>query len=220
MNDSPDQLLNMLENERRYVARELHDGVAQTTLQLGLQAGICKKLLERGHLEMLGRELAQLEERIQVASRQIRDMINDLRPPLVDPNAGLNEHLIYAIETHLQRGGPPVDYQAGENGLALALTAPQLLSLARVAQEALLNIRKHAGAENVRLVVSTQAGAFYLTIADDGKGFDPAQVETLSTDKGGAGLANLRARVEAIGGKLTITRTPAGWTEITASFPK
>jgi glucose-6-phosphate-specific signal transduction histidine kinase len=60
-------LLETLENERRYVARELHDGVAQTTLQLGLQAGICNKLLERGNLEMLAKELAELEKRVLVA---------------------------------------------------------------------------------------------------------------------------------------------------------
>ena len=63
-----DKLLTALENERRYAARELHDGVAQTTLQLGLQAGICRKLLEHGKLEMLADELAQLETRIQMAS--------------------------------------------------------------------------------------------------------------------------------------------------------
>jgi len=61
-------LLNSLENERRYTAKELHDGVAQTTLQLGLQVGICRKLLEHDHMDMLAAELVQLEERIQTAS--------------------------------------------------------------------------------------------------------------------------------------------------------
>ena len=81
MDDQAARLLDALEDERRYVARELHDSVAQTTLQLGLQAGICRKLLERGNLEMLSRELANLEERIQVASRQVREIISDMRPP-------------------------------------------------------------------------------------------------------------------------------------------
>jgi two-component system sensor histidine kinase DegS len=77
-----EKLLQALENERRYTARELHDGVAQTTLQLGLQAGICRKLLERGNLAMLNQELIELEARIQLASTQVRDLIADMRPQL------------------------------------------------------------------------------------------------------------------------------------------
>src|SRR5688572_29241532 len=111
MDDQATQLLDALEDERRYVARELHDSVAQTTLQLGLQAGICRKLLERGNLEMLGRELANLEERIQVASRQVREMISDMRPPLVEPEASLVDYLEHEIKIHQERGGPQVTPQ-------------------------------------------------------------------------------------------------------------
>lgn len=219
INNSADPLLTTLEDERRYVARELHDGIAQTTLQLGLQVGICRKLLERDHLEMLARELARLEERIQMASRQVQEMINDMRPPLVASDAGLDDYLRYVINIHTGRGGPPVDYRfAGQEG-ALALTASQMLALARIVQEALLNIRKHARAENVHLTVSAESHQVYVTIADNGQGFDPAGVETLSTDKGGAGLANLQARAEAIGGTLAIIPTNGGkGTQITISI--
>jgi len=221
MNDSADQLLNALEHERRYVARELHDGVAQTTLQLGLQASICRKLLDRGNLEMLGRELAQLEERLQLASKQVREMINDMRPPLVAPEATLDDYLQYAVEIHNQRGGPPVAYRFEVNSENLELTTSQMLALARVVQEALLNIRKHAGAEQSYLTVTVQAGQLLVAIGDNGRGFDLAEVESRSGDKGGAGLANLRTRVEASGGTLTLTSGSAGkGTEITIKLPK
>jgi signal transduction histidine kinase len=216
-----DELLTSLENERRYVARELHDGVAQTTLQLGLQAGICRKLLEHNSLDMLATELAQLEERIQLASTQIREMIADMRPPQVEPGQDLNEQLQQIINIHLDRGGPPVEYRFEWSTSRPSLSEPQQLALVRMVQEALLNVRKHAGAQQVKLAFTEDAHNFVMTISDDGQGFDPAQTEVQPTDKGGAGLANLRARAKAIGGKLIIGKNPADeGTEITVTWPK
>ncbi len=214
-------LLITLENERRYVARELHDGVAQTTLQLGLQAGICRKLLEYDKLEMLTDELAQLEERVQLASTQVREMIADMRPPPIEPDAALDEHLKYAIETHLERNGPPVAYQSRLSDQPPFLSAPQMLTLVRIVQEALLNIRKHAAAKNVRLTLLDDDNHAYLVISDDGQGFDPTEVEARPGDRKTAGLANMYDRAQAIGGFLTIARDTTGiWTEVTLMLPK
>lgn len=216
-----DTLLNALENERRYVARELHDGVAQTTLQLGLQAGICNKLLERGNLEMLASELAQLEQRVQLASSQVRELIADMRPPQLEPEADLDEYIQQAIDVHAERGGPPVAYDSQVSGQPAPLTGQQRLTLYRIIQEALLNVRKHAAAQNVRLAVADHDGNFLVTIADNGKGFDPEELAARPVDKGGAGLANLRVRAQALGGSLTIARDPTGsWTEVRLSLPK
>ena len=214
-----DKLLTALENERRYFARELHDGVAQTTLQLGLQAGICRKLLEHDKLEMLADELAQLEQRIQVASNQLRELIADLRPPKVEPEADLNTYLQQVIDIHLERGGPTIEYQFQWADGAVDLSDGQKLALARVVQEALLNIRKHAQAESVRLTLSDDDQNFYVTISDNGRGFDLAEVEARPTDKGCAGLANLRTRVEASGSRLTIDSGNNG-TNVTVILPK
>ncbi len=216
-----DSLLSTLENERRYAARELHDGVAQTTLQLGLQAGICGKLLEQGQLEMLSKVLAEMEERIQLASSQVREMIADMRPPQIKPEADLHTYLQHAIDTHLERGGPPVEYRFEWSGQLPALSAQQTLGLFRIVQEALLNVRKHAEAKNVRLILSEDDHHFYTIVSDNGQGFDPVEAAARPVDKGGAGLANLHARAQAIGGSLTITRDSTGnWTEITMRLPK
>lgn len=212
--------LTALENERRYVARELHDGVAQTTLQLGLQAGICHKLLERGNLEMLAGELVELEKRIQLASRQVRETIADMRPPQFEPEADLQTYIEYAIETHLERGGAPIEYQSRLSGQS-ELSPQQKLTLFRIIQEALLNIRKHAEANNIRLRVSDNDYNLYLVISDNGQGFDPIEIEARPVDKGGSGLANLHARAEALGGSLTITRNlTAEGIEVKLILPK
>jgi signal transduction histidine kinase len=214
------KLLTALENERRHVARELHDGVAQTTLQLGLQVGICNKLLERGNMEMLADELAELERRIQLVSSQVREIIADMRQPRVEPDADLNDFIEFAIDAHLERKGPPVD-----RSLSLdqppGLSPEQALGIFRILQEALLNVRKHAEAQNVRVALTEDENNAYLKIADDGKGFDAAEVVALPIDKGGAGLANLQARAQAIGGSLTVGTDETGnWTEVTFTLPK
>lgn len=221
MTNQSDELLRALETERYYVAKELHDGVAQTTLQLGLQAGICRKLLETGKLEMLENELAQMEDRSQLASAQIRQMIADMRPPMVEPDAGPVDYIQHILDTHIERGGPPVDYQLNESAGLSHFTSVQILTLVRIIQEALLNIRKHTKAENVRLSISAEEDHLYITIADDGPGFDPVEVEARSADKGGAGLTNLRRRAEAIGGELSISRDLIGHgTKVTIILPK
>lgn len=214
-------LFETLENERRYVARELHDGVAQTTLQLGLQAGICRKLLERGNLEMLANELGALESRIQLASTQVREVIADMRPPRLEPDAPLKEFLQSAIHTHMEREGAPLELQLNVPGQPSQFSPAQKLALARIVQEALLNIRKHAQAQNVLLSLTDDSDNFYLLIADNGQGFDSAEVEARPVDRGGAGLANMRARAEALGGTLTITTDANGeWTEVKVTIPK
>lgn len=215
-----DELLTALENERRYVARELHDGVAQTTLQLGLQAGICRKLLEHGKLEMLADELAQLEARLQTASGQVRELIADMRPPQVEPGAGLRDYVQQAIDVHLERGGPPVELELHKLEDGPELSESQQLALNRVVQEALLNIRKHARAQQVQLITGSDEAGFYLAIGDDGRGFDPGDIQTRPTDKGGAGLANLRVRVGETGGKLTIDSNTNEGTRLTVSWSR
>jgi signal transduction histidine kinase len=214
-------LVNALENERRYVAKELHDGVAQTALQLGLQAGICRKLLERGNLDMLARELVELEAGVQLASTQIRHLIADMRPPQVEPEATLAEYIQHVVNIHRERGGPPVELQLETPASSPDFSPSQKLILARVVQEAMLNIRKHAQAKNVRLTLADEGDQFQLIIADNGQGFDLAEVQTRPVDRGGAGLANLRVRAEAMGGKLTIGRDDnRGWTEVKLTLPK
>ena len=213
-------LLNTLEDERRYVARELHDGVAQTTLQLGLQAGICRKMLERGNLDMLANELAELEKRIQTASGQVRDLIADMRPPQIEPEADLDEYIQRAIDTHLGRGGAPVECRFEISNFP-SMSSQQRLTIFRIVQEALLNIRKHAHAKNVRLTLADNGKGVNLVIADNGQGFDTEQVKNRPLDKGGAGLANLHIRVQAIGGRLTVARDSTGqWTEVAVTLPK
>jgi two-component system, NarL family, sensor histidine kinase DegS len=220
-NVTSETLLNSLENERRYIARELHDGVAQTTLQLGLQAGICRKLLERGNWEMLAQELTILEGRIELASLQVREVISNMRPPQLEPDASLKEYLQAAGNTHWERKGGVLELQIDLPDQPPPLSPSQKLALTRIVQEALLNIRKHAQAKKIRLSLTHDADNFYLLIADNGRGFDLAEVLSRPLDRGGAGLEYMRTRADAIGGTLTVARDATGeWTEVKIILPR
>lgn len=220
MKPCSDFTLDTLENERRYVAQELHDSVAQSTLQLGLHIGICRKLLERGNIEMATKELAKLEKTIQEASGQVRNMIADMRPPKVDSSEGLAAHLQYVVDLHQKRGGPKLIYRMQIAPDSLNLSPRHTLAVTRIVQEALQNIRKHAEAKNAWLYAAENEQAFWVSIADDGRGFNHKSPNG-DTNHGGAGLANLQARTEASGGTLTIDKGPHGQgTKITVTWLK
>lgn len=216
-----DLLLTALENERRYVARELHDGVAQTTQQLSLQAGLCQKMLAANRLDMLAEELARLEARAQQAATQIREMIADMRPPEIEPDAALSEALPQIIDDHIARGGPPVEFHFEWPASSSFATGQPRLGLLRICHEALLNIRKHADADQVHLTLTADDDQLHLTIADNGRGFDPLETATRSADKGGAGLVNMQARAEALGGDFSIGRNILGTgTKVSVIWPR
>ena len=221
MTSSSNQLLTALENERRYVARELHDGIAQTALQLNLQVGLCRKLLDMGKTEMLANELSQLEERSQLASVQMREIIGDMRPPKVEPQAEMDEQINLLLEIHAERGGPAVTYKNEWSGSPPGFSPIKQLTLMRIIHEALLNIRKHAKAKTIQLTLAEEDDRYLVFISDDGQGFDPVEVEARPVDKGGAGLANLHIRAEALGGNLSVARNILGQgTKVTVTLPK
>lgn len=211
--------LQLVENERRYVARELHDGIAQTTQQLILQASLCRKLLERRRLDMLAEELATLEARAQHASNQVREFITDMRPPRAEPTAPLVEWVRAEIDTHLTRGGPPTEFELQTREPFPDLPDDVRIALMRILQEALLNARKHARARQIQVVLSVDDGALRLMVADDGQGFSPGELRTRPPDHGGAGLQAMRARALALGGQFKVETGPGHGTRVEASIP-
>ncbi len=169
---------------------------------------------------MLVEQLLEMEERINVASGQVRDMIADFRPPLVEPGSGLIEYLDFAVKIHHERGGAPITFRNRLGQVVPHLSAQKILTLSRIVQEALFNIRKHAAADNVLLDLTATERYLTLTVADDGRGFDIDEVEHRSPDKGGAGLQNMRARAKAVGGGVRITQgTTEGGTAVILTLP-
>lgn len=198
--------LTIAENERRFVAQELHDHVIQTILQINMQVSICKRYLELGNIAETTSELNNLEAQITTVSQQLRDLIADLRPPLSDEGT-FQSILQKQIEIHHRRSGSPVRLiQIGST--PIEPPGPKKLALARIIQEGLLNIRKHAQATQVTISLEQKDSQLELTIADDGIGFDDALIPNPFAEKGGAGMVNMQIRANAIGAKFDIESQP------------
>ncbi len=211
--------LQIVENERSYVARELHDGLAQTTQQIILQAGLCRKLLERRRLETLAEELLALEARAQTASQQVREFIADMRPPRGEPDAPLVEWVRAEIDVHLTRGGPPTEFEFETQQPIPRLPDTMRIAFLRVLQEALLNARKHARAQKMVVALSFDDNTLRLIVKDDGQGFSPSELSSRPPDAGGAGLQAMRARARALGGEFKVQTGPGRGTRVRASIP-
>jgi two-component system sensor histidine kinase DegS len=210
--------LQMLENERNYVARELHDGLAQTAQQLILQAGLCRKLLERRRLDILAEELVTLEARAQHASQQVRDIIADMRPPHGEPDAPFVEWVRAEIDTHLKRGGPSTEFELQTQQPIPKLPDATCMALLRILQEALLNVRKHAQAQRVLVTLWLADNTLRLTVKDDGLGFSPGELRARPREAGGAGLQGMRVRSQALGGEFKVQTGPGQGTLVEASI--
>ena len=203
------------ENERRFLAQELHDSTTQTLLQINMQIGICQRYLELDQHEDLKRELALLEKQILTASVQLRQLITDLRPP-VSKDGTFGSLLDTQIEHHQQRGGPPINVIKPHR---VNLSKLQQVAIVRIIQEILLNIRKHAQATHVDLTVEASPARLQITVIDNGIGFDDALLPNPLSDQGGAGIVNMMFRANAIDAELTIKSQPGLGTLVQLTVP-
>jgi signal transduction histidine kinase len=145
---------------------------------------------------------------VQACSNDIRTMMNDLRPTVLD-DFGFCE----ALREYVARMSDDAPFElrlAIEDGMSAGRAEAEAM-LFRIVQEALLNVRKHANARRVEIVFGPgENGRGVLTIADDGEGFDPD-----TTEPGHFGLLTMRERAEALGGALEVSSALGGGTKVT-----
>ena len=202
------------EEERKRIARELHDdtGQAITSLMVGLRAasdGAEPPL--RSQFEGLRAIAAQTLESVKRLARE-------LRPPLLD-DLGLPAALDRYVSGYRANFGLNADLQMTGFGNGDRL-APQVeLALYRVIQEALTNVAKHAHARNVSIVVERRAGSVKAIVEDDGGGFDVNAVLNAPQEEGKLGLHGMRERAELMGGRLTLESTPGAGSSVFVEIP-
>jgi two-component system, NarL family, sensor histidine kinase DegS len=201
------------EAERARLAREIHDGPAQALANTVMRLQFVEQMVGQRPQEVQI-ELAKLRAAIQASLKDVRRFIFNLRPASLS-DAGLISTLKYYTSDFSDQFGIPVETNLPEN---LTLSADQELVVFRVIQEALQNIQKHAGAESVVVNVQQRPnGPLIVTIADDGKGFDPKMARLGRT--GSSGLVNMRERAATVGGTLKMESRPGGGTTITLTMP-
>jgi two-component system sensor histidine kinase UhpB len=202
------QVLQAQEDERKRIARELHDETAQvlTTLLIGL------KMLARARSQAeLQARLSEMRELTAHALEAVRDMALELRPSTLD-DLGLVDALESYAETYASRLGLPVHFEA--EGFDQRLSAQIELALYRVVQEAMTNVARHASAREVWVVLRHAGDEVSASVRDDGAGFEPEEV--MKSKEAGLGLFGMRERMSLVGGDLTIQSAPGSGTSVLA----
>ncbi len=201
--------------ERNRIAREIHDGVAQSLAFAGLKLDLATRLLNRDP-DATERELQAARSAIREMIREIRRSIFALRPVDLERHGFVETLRRYATDFGQQ------------NDITVELQVPELPDLSlkseavlfRIFQEAMNNVAKHAGARSVSVVVGVDAhGMVEIEVLDDGRGFDPNEVADRVTSAGGLGLRQMRERVEARGGRFEVESEVGEGTSVRASVP-
>jgi len=206
------RLINVIEEERRALAADLHDefGQALTLLQLDVEALRHSLTTDQQAL----REIClKVMEQIQQLADKIRDTTSRLRPDMLD-HLGLVPTLQWSIEDFRQRL-PDVDIEFQSVGLKRRLSSDVELVLYRVFQEGLNNIGRHALAKSVTVQLTYSHPLVIFIVKDDGAGFDTARVGLPDRhERLGIGLLSMKERIASLGGKLQISSAPGKGTTI------
>lgn len=206
-------IIKAQEEERRRVAREVHDGPAQLLANVVLRIDVCLRLFDTD-LDRLRGELNQLKDLVRVSLQDVRKIIFDLRPMALDDLG-----LLPALRTYLK------DFQAKTSietelvlfGQERRLDSVYEVAIFRLVQEALHNVSKHARAARVWIKADlSKPDLLLLQVRDDGVGFDPSQVRT-SADSG-FGLTGMRERCDLLGGRMELESTPGNGTRLNFRF--
>lgn len=202
------------EAERNRLARELHDGAAQGLASIAVELELCERMLDSG-LDVARRQLARVRGLVKDSLAEMRRVIFDLRPVMLDELG-----LIAAVRRYAHHlnslGAPPVEVTV--HGPERRLDSAVEVAAFRVIQEAVHNARRHAHA--TRIVVHLELGPGYLhvTVRDDGRGFDPEQARRQARQTGHLGLIGMQERVELFGGRFSIHSAPDMGTRVSARF--
>jgi signal transduction histidine kinase len=205
------RVLDLQEEERRRLARELHDEIGQalTAVKIDLQ----------GLLQEVGEPAARLEESVALVERalqQVRSMSLDLRPSLLDDLG-----LVVALRSHLEqvaeRSGLEATFYVEPSDLRLS---PELETVCfRIAQEALRNVVRHAQADHVQVAVSQAPTGVQMLVRDDGVGFDVAAALARAAAGSSLGLLSMQERATLAAGRLEIVSAPGQGAQVLVEFP-
>jgi PAS domain S-box-containing protein len=204
------RLLHAQEEERRRIAREMHDDWTQRLAVLAIDASRVEQQLGSGHPSLAS--LAALRERLVSLSEDVHALSRQLHPSILD-DLGLADALLSECASFTRRESITVDYHPG--GVPQRLPRDVALCVYRVAQEALRNIARHARVTEARVSLVGSGQELLLVVEDEGVGFDPAAVRSQPA----LGLSSMEERVRLIQGELTIRSEPGQGTTVAVRVP-
>lgn len=208
------RIIKAQEEERRRVAREIHDGPAQSMANIVLRAEFCERLIDKD-IEQAKKELGHFKQLVRENLKDVRKIIYDLRPMVLD-DLGLIPALSRYTEDFKVRYNINVEFVTSQNNIRLPNTLE--VAIFRVIQEALQNVYKHAFAKRALVKVDITDEKVQAFIRDDGKGFNIMEVFA-DKEREGYGLLGMRERVELLSGTVNFYSQTGRGTEITIEIP-
>jgi signal transduction histidine kinase len=209
-----DRILDVEQEVRNQLARDLHDGPAQLLASLIMRLRLGLRLLDQGRAEARA-ELAALEPLLERTLREVRTMLFDLRPVILEARG-----LVAAVEEYARRQREEgFDVRLSVKGESRRLRQNSERAIFAIVQEAISNSRKHSGADGAVIRLNFEEGRLSVEVHDDGAGFDLQAVEASYATRGSLGLLNMRERAQAIGGQLVLTSEPGQGTSLCLTVP-
>ena len=203
------RLVEVQEDERRSISRELHDEVGQALTGVLVEMANLSTLIRTGNQTALLGKAAEIKREVENSISVVRNMALLLRPSMLD-DLGLVPALQWQAREVSKRAGVRVKVAA--EGVSEELPEEHKTCIYRVVQEALHNCVQHAGAKNVVITVEQKADKLTLSIQDDGKGFRPTQEK-------GMGLLGIQERVSHLSGIFAVQSEPGQGTELRVQLP-
>jgi two-component system sensor histidine kinase UhpB len=211
LRDLATHLQERQEEERRCIAREIHDELAQTLTALRIDTSWLMRRLDKAPRAVQER-LKEMGALLETLVNSVRRIGTELRPDVLD-DLGLTAAIEWQLQDVHKRTG--IDYELSLPSEDIPLDQWRATAMFRIFQEALTNVLRHAEASKAVVRVMQQADALLLEVADDGKGITPEQL----TDRTSLGLLSMRERALLWGGELTIQGKAGEGTRVTVRLP-
>jgi signal transduction histidine kinase len=216
LREEHDRLIAVEEDVRRGLARELHDGPAQMLAAIIMSANFVQQAIAHESIEHAVAELDEMLPVAEKALRQVRTLLFDLRPVILE-----TQGLVPALESYARRlrdaeGMNVVLNAEGEFG---RLSHNAEVAVFTIVQEAITNAKKHARASRIDIDVAPEDGELVVVIRDDGVGFNTKDVSDGYDERGSLGMLNMQERAEIVEGSLTVSSQTGQGTTITMRLP-
>jgi signal transduction histidine kinase len=216
LREEHDRIIAVEDDVRRWLARELHDGPTQMLAAIIMSANFVRDALAHDALDHAVNELDQMLPLAEKALRQVRTLLFDLRPVILE-----TQGLIPALDSYARRlrESEGMNVMLNAQGGFRRLSHNAEVAVFSVVQEAITNARKHAHASRIDIDVAPQGDSLVVTIRDDGTGFDVKEVTGRYDERGSLGMLNMKERAQLVDGSLTIASQPDQGTSITLQLP-
>jgi PAS domain S-box-containing protein len=214
LRDLSSRLLQAQDEERRHIARELHDSAGQILAALGMTLGQAVTHAKGGGPQF-AKCMGESQQLVQQLSQEIRTMSYLLHPPLLD-ETGLSGALHWYMQGLAERNGLEITLDVPEN--FTRLSREMELVMFRLVQECLTNIHRHSESKNARIRIARDNESVSLEVQDEGKGISAQRLAQIQSQGSGVGIRGMRERVRHFGGNMKIESNGAG-TKISFEFP-